>query len=389
MKKKAKITTTAKTRAIVTDAIKTVPSPTAAVLPTLPALQRQVQRARRKSVPQLQTPASREDLILDDYFTTTMKGEQFLLHDSTGKDRFLIFTTRKNLEYLSTSQMWFADGTFRSVPGIFSPLYTLHGQRTGKILPLVYILAPNKRQSTYKAILKVLKEAEPRLNLEILMIDHEEAFMKAFIKCFPETTIKGCHFHFAQRMNFHVRDVGKRVQYGTDVEFAMAVKMIVALAFVKLKDVLMAYKKLKKSDYFKEHKDDLQPVLDYFEPTWIGKKGARKFGPPKFAHEIWNHYESVLNDNPRTNNSVEGWHHIFNETISRAHTSIGEFINCLKAEQSRTEVLIVQEEAGQTIQSKKRKRYAQYDERLINIVKTYDDIEIVEYLRRIAYNIVL
>lgn len=190
-------------RKIVTGSVASISEAASAVLPNVSALCRTVNRARAEAVPRLPTPASREDLVLRDIFTVTTKGDQFSLHDSGGKDRFLIFTTERNLRYLSSCQLWLCDGTFSIVPSIFSQLYTLHGAKIDesnpqnlKALPLMYVFTPNRKCRTYTAMLNVLKEAEPSLNPDIMMIDSEMPFLKAFSHCFPDADIKGCHFHY-------------------------------------------------------------------------------------------------------------------------------------------------------------------------------------------------
>jgi hypothetical protein len=46
-----------------------------------------------------------------------------------------------------------------------------------------------------------------------------------------------------------------------------------------------------------------------------------------FPLEMWNYYNYVVMDFPRTtNNSVEGWNHAFNISLRSYHTTIWKFI---------------------------------------------------------------
>ena len=50
-------------------------------------------------------------------------------------------------------------------------------------------------------------------------------------------------------------------------------------------------------------------VIDYFEDTYIGRLrpgGHRR--APLFDLALWNMYDQIIGDLPRTNNAAEGWH---------------------------------------------------------------------------------
>ena len=59
---------------------------------------------------------------------------------------------------------------------------------------------------------------------------------------------------------------------------------------------------------FQQLMDSLSDFLAYFESTWLGivQRGCRR--RPKFDVAMWNVYNRVEDNLPRTNNSVEGWH---------------------------------------------------------------------------------
>ncbi|KAF2879138.1 hypothetical protein ILUMI_27045 [Ignelater luminosus] len=75
------------------------------------------------------------------------------------------------------------------------------------------------------------------------------------------------------------------------------------------------------SPYFSEHNDLIQPIVDYFEDTWIGRPGRRnKRRNPIFPHSLWNCYEATIEDLPKiNNNSVEGWHREFSQLLGASH----------------------------------------------------------------------
>lgn len=85
-----------------------------------------------------------------------------------------------------------------------------------------------------------------------------------------------------------------------------------------------------------------------------------------------------------SNHNVEGWHHSFNSLVRATNPIIGSFINELKEEQTKTELLISQIESGLIIANKQRKAYRNRHERLRTIVLNYDANHKLQYLKNIA-----
>ncbi|XP_057339449.1 uncharacterized protein LOC130676955 [Microplitis mediator] len=204
MKKTAKSSNEA-TGVIVSDSIANVSDVAIVDLPNKSCLNRTVQRQRAKNNPQLTNPVDRVDLVIPHHFSTTQNGEKFLLHDSGGKNRYLLFSTQANLRFLSNCKVWMVDGTFKCVPATFLQLYTIHGMRNGKVLPLAYILAPNKTARLYTEVLKKLIELKPDLKPKTMIVDYEKSFINGLKACFPTTKIRGCHFHYGQCIYRHVQ----------------------------------------------------------------------------------------------------------------------------------------------------------------------------------------
>ena len=67
---------------------------------------------------------------------------------------------------------------------------------------------------------------------------------------------------------------------------------------------------------------------------------------PIFPHELWNMHNRVLNELPRTNSNLKGWHNRFSVMFRQTHTSIWEFIDTLKLDATYNRMLIVQMLAG-------------------------------------------
>ena len=135
-------------------------------------------------------------------FKSTTHGEQFLLFDNGNgsSSRMLIFSTSTNLDLLSRSKLWLADGTFKTVPQIFYQLYTIHAFSNGREFPCVYALLSDKKEVTYNSFFLQLKTLKIDLNPSHISVDFEQAAINAFRANFPVTTIDGCFFHFSQNI---------------------------------------------------------------------------------------------------------------------------------------------------------------------------------------------
>ena len=107
---------------------------------------------------------------------------------------------------------------------------------------------------------------------------------------------------------------------------------------------------------------------------------------PLFDMELWNMYNQTIDDLPRTNNAVEGWHRSFQANVGAYHPNFWRFIDILKREQNLTQVNIAQARAGHPAEPQRR-RYQDSNQRIKNIVQDYPNRNIMQYLRGLAHNI--
>ncbi|KAG8176080.1 hypothetical protein JTE90_025538 [Oedothorax gibbosus] len=151
------------------------------------------------------------------------KGGNFLLYDSgpaAENDRILVFGTSENLNFLQNCKHWFADGTFKSAPHLFTQIYTIHGIVKSQNVPAVYALLPSKTEAVYSQLLAALKVLNPNLNPETILIDFEKAAMNAFKANFENTSIRGCFFHLSQAIWRKIQQLGLQARYASDGDFA-------------------------------------------------------------------------------------------------------------------------------------------------------------------------
>ena len=371
------------TQQIVSEECALIDEETIANLPPVHHIKRNIRRQRQCSSHSQPLPLDAQELVLTDEYTKTQKGDDFLLYDSGFVEkRMLIFGTHENLHYLCRAKHWSLDGTFKTVPRIFSQLYTIIGFLNDRSVPLIYALLPDKCQTTYVHFLDQLKKINPDLAPESIMIDFEKASINSLRMAFPETEIKGCFFHFTQSIYRKIQAHGFQQRYLEDKEFSISMKMLSAIAFVPECDVVKAFETL--CEILPHETYMLQ---DYFEDTFLGRpcRGGRR-REPVFPMHLWNMYNRTKEELPRTNNSLEGWHRGFLYSVGCCHPNIWKFLKCLQKEQALQHVHMTQYSAGFDKQQS-RKKYLDVSKRIITVVNDYANRSTIEYLRGIAYNL--
>ncbi|RWS20639.1 uncharacterized protein B4U80_09577, partial [Leptotrombidium deliense] len=281
-------------------------------LPKIKLLKRTIQRTRKQVNGSPANPNSLQELVIPDRYTKTRKGDDFLFFDSgPGPERIIVFATNKAIDLLSKSDHWYADGTFKTSPLLFGQIYTIHGIQNHEVIPAIYALLPNQLESTYDNLFAALIAKAPALNPSTIMTDFEVAAQNAFRSFFPNCIIRGCFFHFCQAIYRKIKgcnDIQQLYEDISNVDNALYIRQIAALAFVPEEDVLSSFQSLIQSDFFAQHEQTLLPLIDYFENTWLGRSigGSTRRRPARFPIELWNCYYASLEGLPRTNNSIEG-----------------------------------------------------------------------------------
>lgn len=124
---KAKIaaqTTTKPSRKLYGEALNGVPDAVIAKMPNQGAFSKQMREQRKGNHPT--APKDLSELILPEVKNSV--GENFIMFDSgPSKDRIVMFSTPKSLEFLSTCDVLHMDGTVASGPVLFDQIYTILG----------------------------------------------------------------------------------------------------------------------------------------------------------------------------------------------------------------------------------------------------------------------
>ena len=99
-------------------------------------------------------------------------------------------------------------------------------------------------------------------------MDYKKAAMNLVIEIYGEVQLQGCFYHLSQCIYRKVQFLGFQQKYQEDAEFLLSIRMIPALAFVCLDDLLDVFNKLQESIT----NDDVLKVINYIEDIYIGRR---------------------------------------------------------------------------------------------------------------------
>ncbi|XP_050516377.1 uncharacterized protein LOC126891239 [Diabrotica virgifera virgifera] len=356
-----------------------------ASMPDQCALRKIVRRKRHEVLAPPPAPTSAVDLVLPERYTTIDahgENEQFLLADNGPReDRILIFGRRSNLRYLQQAENVYVDGTFKSAPPLFAQVYIILASVYGGVIPILYGLLPNKRRQTYGEFFRMVKDVAPDFKPMRIFCDFEIAAILAIQEQLAESAISGCFFHLSQNLQRHMAQLGLRSQYNNEADFAVHVKMILSLAFVPIDRIDDALDHL-----YATLPLEIQKLLNYFEDNYVGRPNRRGGGrrQPLFPPEIWNLYQRVRDGVDRTNNHAEAANRRIQNELGMDHPTIWKFIDALKKIQAGRDVFLERLIAGNEPPSKL-KKYIQADQRIESLVLDYENRNLNDFLRGIAY----
>ncbi|KFD48541.1 hypothetical protein M514_10552 [Trichuris suis] len=191
-------------------------------------------------------PLSRASIVLPERYTMYSADERFLLYDSGhgDEDRILVFGREAYGAWCGEMKVPFVDGTFSVAPSLFAQVFVVMAKREGFVLPVLYALVPNKQETTYLRTFEAIKETWPDLAPESISMDYELALVNAVRAAFPAVRPSGCFFHLTRSMKRHLAEECLLGRYSSDPEFALQARMIVALAFVPLGALDLAFQQL-------------------------------------------------------------------------------------------------------------------------------------------------
>ncbi|CAF3602513.1 unnamed protein product [Rotaria socialis] len=329
-------------------------------VPNYSSSQRTIQRKRKKKEMPLPRPKSFDEIHIPDELRVTNGGNRFLLYDNeSSTNRMIILSSDDDLDRLSNSEFWHADGTFKIAPHLFYQLYTIHGVICGRALPSVYCIISGKSEEIYGEIIDVVMQHISQRPISITT-DYEKAVHNVIKKKLPMATVQGCFFHFKQCLWRQINSHGLQKLFVDDRQVRRYLKNFGCLALIPEQFVIEEFEKLQV-----DSPDSLDDFVDYYEDNFIA---------------IWSCFSRLDNQLPRTNNSNEDWHRAVQHSV-RLNPSIYESIKDLQMEQHATLVMAEQLQAG-LVKKVKRVKYELLDEQLQQLASSFDLIPRDLYFKR-------
>jgi len=240
---------------------------------------------------------------------------------------------------------------------------------------------PNKTQVSYTNVLRQVHILHPNLQPNTVLVDFEVAIKNALEAVFPGVVVKGCFFHFTQNIWRRIQRNGLQDRYQQDVGFVTDVRMIAALPFVPGNDIDRVFNLLSNNV-----DPALDVILDYVEENYIGAIRRGRYRRPRYPYTMWGVHDRVVNDLPRTNNAVEGWHNRFNRHVGCHHADIWKLIDVIKKEEDLSRVELVHIQQGRN-NGNPNPVYTRINARVTTVVGSYANRLPLDYLRGIAHNI--
>ncbi|XP_067653191.1 ankyrin-1-like [Haliotis asinina] len=216
-------------------------------------------------------PQSRRDVDLQGQWTETQDGRPFLLFSDGDDDKMIAFSTEEQLATLQSADTIYMDGTFSSCPALWSQLYIIHARNGSTMYPLVFVLMPDRQQTTYARLLRLLKDKVQELHNRPLQptrvqTDFELAAIRAIEREFPQAEVKGCFFHYCQAVWRKTQDLGLAVLYKDNPDVQRWIRRAAGLPLLPVGDVQDTWLDAMNDTPAVPRADDMH---DYIVETWV------------------------------------------------------------------------------------------------------------------------
>lgn len=310
----------------------------------------------------------------------------FVLYDSgSGDNRIILMGDLELLDGLARSDVWLADGTFKTVPTLYFQLYSIHFQYAEAVNPAaVYCLLPNKTKATYDRMLIEIQRLIPTSAPSVILTDFESAAMSSFGEAFPSASISGCYFHLCQSVLRKVNELGMKIDYESNNDLRIAVRCLPALAYVPSVDVAEAFDLLTES---MPRYEKIEELLWYFDHTYIRGRRLRgrveNYAPALFPIHMWNKFDASIEGIARTTNAVEGWHCGLQSLFMCSHPTMWTFLEGMKKESCKQKAVYLQTTSG--VEHHASKKYRDLQAKVHRAVANYGRTNVLTYLRCLAH----
>ena len=197
-------------------------------------------RSRRELQPKIpQTLLELEEALPGTPYGINYKGTI-----NVGNDRAFIFFSEEIIAILADISEICFDGTFYTVPIQFYQLWTIFIVVNHHVFPAIHCLLTGKSQELYESLLVKIQSLISHFHPDVSMSDWEMAARNAFKSTFHGIRLKGCWFHYTQRIWKHVQKANLKHSYNNNVEIQNFVRYIMALPFLPPYTILQIFNQI-------------------------------------------------------------------------------------------------------------------------------------------------
>lgn len=288
-------------------------------------IKRSVHRVRSKCWP-AKLPRTIDDVFntMDQVDTKTSRGENFLMLNSR-EEKMIIFSCATNIRFLCSCNSIYMDGTFRYAAKFFQQLYTLHGLKNNRYVPLVFCLIINKTKQTYTKMLRCICDISVSFNVHFhptnIVVDYETSMHQAIKVVFPTAQVIGCRFHIAQNWSRKLQQLGLSVDYRNKTEIGLWIRSVFGLLYLHPEEVGDGFVELMET---KPEDPRVQEFSDYLVNNYIEEECT-------FPPTLW---AAMYAGTDRTTNACESFHARWNGSFYKDHPNIFAFVQSLIGIQS-------------------------------------------------------
>ncbi|XP_064648761.1 uncharacterized protein LOC135500972 [Lineus longissimus] len=321
-------------------------------------------RTRVSQLPEI--PVEVEDVVIEGQWAETWLQERFLLHQDNDLG-IALFAPDANLTALQQCREIYMDGTFRCCPRPYVQFFTIIGRYRGWIVPLVTVLMANRNIGCYRQVLTAVKRqvrliTHRRWQPQIVICDFEQALINAVETELPNADVRGCYFHFTQNLWRRVQELGLAVPYRRNRRLRKCIRKVMSLGYLPMPIMQMNFNLLRTARRTTNLINRYPALMDFF--AYIMNTYVNGTFPPA----LWNVYER--NMGLRTNNNLESYHRVLNDTVVVKHPSLWTFIRHLRDIQANVESSINSADLGDAPPPRRRK-WRQLEARLQRLKDQY------------------
>lgn len=361
-----------------------------ATFPTKYAIKKMINRSRNDHNSTPAQPTKRMRITLPPqyqyYKYADDEEEPFVLWDSGAQDanRIIIFGRTSNKEWINKTQSLYIDDSIFINSSLFTQIYIILADREGFVLPILYALLPNKDEDTFRRLFQCITDLWPDLNPLSCSLGLEQTGLEAVRSFFSNCTIMCSLYHLKKEIKLKLREEHLLDFYNTDPKFALTTRMIVALAYVPINDLETALDAL-----IAEVSVELIPIVNWFKDKYMGRYFIQQNKPTAvFAPENWSVFEKTLLNQDYKHNYVEATHRRLQAELELEKTpTLWKVIDGIRAVQKDCDNKFEQFVCGKQ-GSEECDKHVYADKRILEIVLSYGNRTIIEYLRDISNNFI-